>query len=99
MRPYERQTTPLFIGFLRDPGIFQWNPAISKRFGLPRDNYFQLRIEAINGANHPNFGGANTDVTKPATFSPTTSWTGFGTLPTSSNTNPRQMFISGKFVF
>ncbi len=99
LRPYERQTTPLSIGFLRDPGIVQWNPALSKRFGLPRDRYFQLRIEAINGANHPNFGGANTDITKPATFSPTTSWTGFGTLPTSSNTNPRQMFLSGKFVF
>lgn len=96
---YERRTTPLSIGILRDPGILQWNPAISKRFGLTHDTYFQLRAEAINGANHPNFGGASTDITKLTTFTPATSWTGFGTLPTSSNTNPRQIFISGKFVF
>lgn len=88
------------IGHLRNPGAVLWNPAFHKQFALPRQGMFaQFRMEALNGANHPNFGGPSTNVATPASYSPTTSWTGLGTLPTTAVGVPRQIIASLKILF
>jgi hypothetical protein len=98
--PWEPRTTPLSVGFLRDPRQTTWNPAIHKRFALPRDGMFVLfRMEAINGANHPTWGSPSTAVGTLPKYTPSTSWTGFGTLPTSQNNTERHLVATLKFLF
>ena len=96
---WQPRTTPQYIGFLRDPSRWIWNPAINKEFALPRKGmYAKFRVDATNGANHPNFGSPSIAIATPPAFSPTTSWTGFGTLPNSAG-NPRYYMASLKIVF
>lgn len=97
---WEPRTTPSVIGFLRNPPITQWNPAVHKQFALPRKGmYAQFRLSAVNGANHPIFGAPSTSVATKPSYSPTASWTGFGTLPTSQSPAPRQVTASLRIVF
>ena len=97
---WEPQTTPTSIGFLRDPAQSTWNPAIHKRFKLPHEGMFaQFRMEALNGANHPTWGAPSTANGTPPMFSPGTSWTGFGTLPTTQVNTQRQIIASLKILF
>jgi hypothetical protein len=98
--PWQPQTTPNWIGSLRNPGMLLWNPAFHKQFTLPREGMFaQFRMEALNGANHPTWGAPSTAIGTPAKFSPTTSWTGFGTLPTTSGRSQRVVITSLTIVF
>ena len=93
-------TTPAYIGFIRDPRTIIWNPAFHKQFSLPREGMFlQYRMEGTNGANHPCFSAPNTSLSPAASFSPSTSWTGFGTLPTSEDVPQRQIYASLKLIF
>lgn len=97
---WEPRTTPLSVGFLRNEGSWLWNPAFHKQFTIrPEKMFAQFRMEAYNGANHPHFGGANTSVGTQTAFTPQTSWTGFGTLPTSSNEAQRVILASLKILF
>ena len=98
--PWQPRTTPLYIGFIRNPALSEWNPAFHKQFALPRQGMFlQFRMEALNGANHPTWGAPNTTLATPATYSPKTNWTGFGTLPTSQSNVPRAVLASLKVIF
>jgi hypothetical protein len=97
---WQPRTTPLYIGYLRNPSVFYWNPAFHKQFNLPREGMFvQFRMEAVDGANHPTFGGPNETLNTPPKYSPTTSWTGFGTLPTSQSNAQRAIISSLRIVF
>jgi hypothetical protein len=97
---WEARTTPMYIGFLRDPSFVLWNPAIHKQFALPwREMFVQFRMEALNGANHPTWGAPSIANGTPPAFSPSTSWTGFGTLPTTANPVQRQIIASLKIIF
>lgn len=97
---WQPRTAPLYIGYLRNPNVFYWNPAFHKQFPLPREGMFiQFRMEAVNGANHPTFGGPNETLSTPPTYSPSTSWTGFGTLPTSQANAPRAVIASLRITF
>lgn len=97
---WEPRTTPLYIGSLRDPGSWLWNPAFHKRFTVVPERVFaQFRMEAYNGANHPTFGAPSTSVGTVPSYSPQTSWTGFGTLPTSQNNAQRAILASLKIMF
>lgn len=97
--PWQPRTTPLRIGYLRNPGAFYWNPAIHKQFRLSRRVYLRFRAEAVNGANHPNFSGPNESLNEAPTFSPRTNWAGFGTLPISQNNSPRAIITSLRIIF
>ena len=98
--PWQPRTTPLWIGHLRNPGSVLWNPAFHKQFALPREGMFaQFRMEALNGANHPTWGAPNLNLGALTQFSPTTSWTGFGTLPTTSDRVPRSIIVSLRILF
>ena len=97
---WEPQTTPPHIGFLRNPSFLLWSAAFHKDFPLKREGMFvQFRLEALNAANHPNWGAPSTNNDKVPAYSPSTSWTGFGTLPTSQENTPRSMLASLKIVF
>ncbi len=72
------------------PGIFTIDSAAMKNFNLYERLVLQMRLEAFNTLNHPNFGQPNATVTNSA----------FGTI---SSTNPavpmRELQISAKFIF
>lgn len=98
--PWEARTTPLQVGYLRNPGAVFWNAAVHKQFVLPREGTFlRFRAEAVNVANHPNFGGPNLNYNVPPSFTPGVGWVGFGTLPLGSNVANRQLIVSVKFIF
>lgn len=97
---WQPRTTSLSIGYLRDPQIFYWNPAFHKQFVLPREgSYVEFRMEAVNGANHPNFGGPNEYLSSAPSYSGTNGWTGFGTLPSSQIGAPRAIIASLRIAF
>lgn len=97
---WQPRTAPLYIGYLRNPRTFYWNPAFHKRFILPREgSYVEFRMEAVNGANHPNFPGPNETLSSPPQYSTTSSWTGFGTLSTSQEGSPRNILASLRVAF
>jgi hypothetical protein len=66
-----------------------------------RDNLnFTLRLDAFNAMNDVLFGGPNTNPgAGPATFSPTSGWSGFGTVGPNQQNFPRVLQISGKVAF
>jgi hypothetical protein len=98
--PWQPRTTPLYVGFIREPGFTLWNPAFHKQFPLHREGTYAIfRMEAVNGANHPTFGPASLAINTPALYRPTTNWTGFGTLPNAAARNQRQFLTSLKVVF
>jgi hypothetical protein len=77
-----------------------WNQAFHKQFKLPREGMIaQFRMEAINAANHPTWGAPSTAVGTPPSYSANTSWTGFGTLPTSQTDSVRVILTSLKIIF
>jgi hypothetical protein len=97
---WQPRTAPLYIGYLRNPSEFYWNPAFHKQFNLPREGmYIRFRMEAVNGANHPTFNGPNETLSTPPSYSPGTSWTGFGTLPATQANAPRAVIASLKIAF
>lgn len=59
----------------------------------------RFRVEAYNGANHPTFGAPSQNVSIPPSYSPGTSYTGLGTLPTTQNDSPRVILTSLKILF
>lgn len=98
--PWEPRTTPLNVGYLRNPGFVLWNPAFHKRFALPREGMqLQFRLEAVNGLNHPNYGPPNGDVSQRPSFTQWVGWTGFGTLPLNQDGTSRAVIASLKLLF
>lgn len=97
---WQPRTTPMYIGYLRNPNAFYWNPSFHKQFPLHwKDMYVQFRMEAVNGANHPTFGGPTETLSVAPAYLPSTSWTGFGTLPTSQSNAPRAVIASLRVAF
>jgi hypothetical protein len=69
--------------------------------GLGEGTFLQLIVDGTNVLNHPKFGGetANTNNGQTPTFQPGIGYTGFGTLPVSSNGDPRFILIGLKPFF
>jgi hypothetical protein len=65
---------------------------------LKADLYFG-EPQAYNGANHPTFGAPGTSVGTVPSYSPETSWTGFGTLFTSQHNAQRAILAFLKIIF
>ena len=77
-----------------------WNAGFKKQFKLSREGMSaEFGMQAVNAANHPTFGAPSIVIAMPPKFSPTTSWTGFGTLPTTVVDNMRQIIASLKLFF
>jgi Carboxypeptidase regulatory-like domain len=73
---------------LRLAGLTDYDAAFSKSFHFTESKYFQLRWEAFNFLNHPNFAG----------YINTFGSSQFNTY-TSTATNARQFQLSGRFFF
>jgi hypothetical protein len=73
---------------LRQDGINEWSPSVSKRFSITEKMNLQLRAEAYNVLNHPVFSPPNTTVTN----------AGFGTITAQAN-RPRTIQLGARFVF
>ena len=48
---------------LRNPGFWEWNLSVLRRFRLMSNHSFDFRWEAFNVLNHPTLGGANSNPT------------------------------------
>jgi len=70
------------------PGIITWDFSTSKEFHISATNIIQLRFEAFNLLNHPNWGDPNTTFNSVA----------FGTI-NSTRTDMRQLQFGLKLVF
>jgi hypothetical protein len=74
---------------LRQDGIDEWDPSISKSFFFHSESrYLQIRGEFYNVLNHPNFAAPSTTATNAA----------FGTITAQANL-PRRIQIGARFVF
>jgi hypothetical protein len=73
---------------LRLAGLTDYDAAFSKSFKFTESKYFQLRWEAFNFLNHPNFAG----------YVNTLGSSQFNTY-TSTATNARAFQLSGRFIF
>jgi hypothetical protein len=60
---------------LHNPGLQVWNLALFKDFAITEGQRFQVRAEAFNLPNHPNWGGATTNP-RSASFGQVTSKSG-----------------------
>jgi hypothetical protein len=70
------------------PGIFNWDASLLKDFSFTETHRLQLRWEAFNVPNHPNWSNPNTNVTSP----------GYGSIG-GTRTNMRQMQLALKYIF
>ena len=70
------------------PGIVNWDFSTSKEFHISATDYIQLRFEAFNFLNHPNWCDPNTTFNSVA----------FGTI-NSTRTEMRQLQFGLKLVF
>jgi hypothetical protein len=99
LQTWQARTTPLMIGFLRNPDVYGWNPAVNRVFPLKFEGMTaQFRMAALDITNTPHFGGPSTAVATPASYTPQTSWTGFGTLPTSQSNNVPRTFDASLII-
>ncbi|MCX6628394.1 MAG: hypothetical protein NTW28_12280, partial [Candidatus Solibacter sp.] len=81
---------------VRNPGVANWDMALSKRFNVKGEKrYFQFRWEAYNAFNHTQYSGLNAT----ARFDPAGNQTNtlFGTV--TSTRTPRVMQGSLRFTF
>lgn len=69
------------------PGQFLWDFAMYKRFRVSESKFFQLRFEAFNFTNTPNFGFPNSEVGN----------NNFGVITAAGR--PRNLQLGLKFVF
>jgi hypothetical protein len=87
------------------PGVFTIDASALKNFHFGRSQYLQLRIEAFNVLNTPNFADPNTNLAQSDWQSapnniPTPGSGAFGTINSIRGTVPmRQMQFALKFVF
>ena len=50
------------INRLRGPGTNQWNMSLYKKINVTEKMYAQLRLEAFNALNHPQFASVNSTI-------------------------------------
>ncbi len=85
---------------VRNPTIPSLDLSIAKSTVLHENLTLQLRLDAFNALNSVLFGSPDTSPSDgPATFSPTSGWSGFGTVGASQQNFPRILQISGKLSF
>jgi len=86
---YSLSNAPVMFADLRNPGDFYTDASILKKFYFSDNQarYFELRIEAQNIFNHPNFGGIIADPDSPT----------FGGI--NGKTGQRVMQVGGRFFF
>ena len=85
---YHIRTFSTTFGNLRQDGINELSPSVTKRFTITEKTSFQLRCEAYNVMNHPTFAAPNTTATN----------TAFGTINAQAN-RTRTIQLGARFIF
>jgi hypothetical protein len=87
-------------GQVRQPTIPSLDLSVQKTTPIRENLNFQLRLDAFNALNSVLFGGPDTNPGDgPANFSPTSGWSGFGTVGATQQNFPRILQVSGKITF
>jgi hypothetical protein len=85
---------------VRQPTIPSLDLSLQKSAQIKDNVSFQLRLDAFNALNSVLFGGPDTNPGDgPATFSPTSGWSGFGTVGATQQNFPRILQVGGKISF
>ncbi|MGA2168112.1 MAG: TonB-dependent receptor [Terracidiphilus sp.] len=84
------------VGSLLGPGMDKWDMALAKTTKIGEHVAFQLRVEAFDVFNHPNFSGVDSNIGDAiSTVNGVT--TGFGTI--NGDHEPRILQMGGKITF
>jgi hypothetical protein len=88
--PYTVGNAPRTLPYINRPGQENAELSVFKEFPLPfrEGMHLELRIEALNAFNHPQFGAPNTTVGSSI----------FGQITNQAN-QPRQVQLTAKFYF
>jgi len=87
-------------GQVRNPTIPSLDLSLQKSTPIRENLGFTLRLDAFNAMNSVLFGGPDTNPGDgPASFSPTSGWSGFGTVGAQQQNFPRILQVSGKISF
>jgi hypothetical protein len=85
---------------VRNPIMPNLDASVQKTVPISDKLDFQLRLDAFNAFNSVLFGGPDTNPGDgPASYSPTSGWSGFGTVGPTQQNFPRILQISGKISF
>ena len=85
---------------VRNPTIPSLDLSLQKSTPIAEGKIFNLRLDAFNAINTVLFPGPNTNPgAGPATFTPGTGWSGFGTVSEIQQNFPRILQVSGKLSF
>ena len=96
------------INRLRLPGTNDWDMSLFKRINLKERSYVQLRLEAFNAFNHPQFASFNSTIVfnqagqiinLPSQLGGTGVRFGFGALNATRPNSARILQIAAKFYF
>jgi hypothetical protein len=85
------------------PPLFSVDATLDKDFRFTERLTFQLRLDAFNVFNHPNFGSPGDDLTADhlgANGVPIPGSGGFGTVTSlNANVSMRELQVAGKLIF
>jgi hypothetical protein len=85
-------------GSILGPGMQKWDVALAKNTNIGEHVRFQLRAEAFNVFNHPNFSSIQTNFDAGRTSTTTTAWgPNFGQI--TGDHEPRLLQLGGKIMF
>lgn len=93
---------------LRLPGTNDWDMSLFKRINIKERSYVQLRLEAFNALNHPQwasfdstivFNAAGQVINLPSQLGGTGGRFGFGSLNATRSNSERILQIAAKFYF
>jgi hypothetical protein len=85
---------------VRNPTIPTLDLSLQKSTPIRENLTFVLRLDAFNSLNSVLFGGPDTNPGDgPATYSPGSGWSGFGTVGAQQQNFPRILQVSGKISF
>ncbi len=96
------------INRLRGPGSDQWDMSLYKKINVTEKAYAQLRLEAFNALNHPQFSSVNSTIVfnssgqvinLPSQLGGTGGRFGFGSLNATRPNSERILQIALKFYF
>jgi hypothetical protein len=84
---------PKTFGTVRNPYMNNWNIGMRKNVPIREEMKLQLRIDAFNALNHPQFNGPNTD--------PNNAYFGYlgGSATPNASNSPRLIQLEGKLYF
>jgi hypothetical protein len=100
LSPYELQPINSTTDAVRNPTIPQLDMSLQKSARIYGRLNLDVRLDAFNATNAVLFGGPDTNPGDgPAIFNSGSGWSGFGTVGSQQQNNPRILQLSGKISF